>query len=73
MELISANDSLEKTQAKMREYRDNGVRLGWLIDSKTQRVEITLPTQDVEVLQSPTALSGEDVLPKFVLDLPRIL
>jgi Uma2 family endonuclease len=57
----------------MREYRDNGVRLGWLIDPKNKRVEIYRPGQDVEVLQSPTTLSGEDVLPGFVLDLNGIL
>ena len=57
----------------MREYRDNGVRLGWLIDPKNRRVEIYRLSQDVEVLQSPTTLSGEDVLPGFVLDLKGIL
>lgn len=73
VELMSANDTLEKTQAKMREYRDNGVRLGWLINPKGQRVEIYRQTREVEVLQSPTSLSGEDVLPGFVLDLQGIL
>lgn len=57
----------------MQEYRDNGVRLGWLIDPKNQRVEIYRLLTDVEVLQSPTTLSGEDVLPGFVLDLKGIL
>ena len=73
VELMSANDSIEKTQAKMQEYRDNGVRLGWLIDPKNQRVEIYRQRQDVQVLQSPTTLSGEDVLPGFVLDLSGIV
>jgi Uma2 family endonuclease len=57
----------------MQEYVDNGVRLGWLIDPQNQRVEIYRSGQDVEVLQSPANLSGEDVLPRFVLDLRRIL
>ncbi len=48
---------------------DNGVRLGWLIDSKNQRVEIYCPSQAVEVLESPVSLSGEEVLPGFILDL----
>ena len=73
VELMSANDSLEKTQAKMREYRDNGVRLGWLINPKNQRVEIYRQGQPVEVLQSPSTLSGEGVLPELVLDLKGIL
>ncbi len=72
VELMSATDSLETTQAKMQEYRDNGVRLGWLINPKTQSVEIYRQGQDVEVLHSPSTLSGEDVLPGFILNLPDI-
>ncbi|WP_250126699.1 Uma2 family endonuclease [Chroococcidiopsis sp. CCMEE 29] len=73
VELMSASDVLERTQAKMREYRDNGVRLGWLIYPKEQRVEIYRPRREVEVLQSPSSSSGEDVLPGFVLQLEGIL
>lgn len=73
VELRSATDSLKTTQQKMQEYLENGVRLGWLIDPQNQRVEIYRQGRDVEVLQSPTSLSGEDVLPGFVLDLAQIL
>jgi Uma2 family endonuclease len=73
VELRSASDALASTQAKMQEYIDNGARLGWLIDPKRKVVEIYRPNQAVEVLQSPKALSGEDVLPDFVLDLLPIL
>lgn len=73
VELRSATDNLKKLQQKMQEYRDNGVRLGWLIDPQNQRVEIYRQGQDNEVLHSPTSLSGEDVLPGFVLDLTQIL
>ena len=66
---MSENDSLEK----MQEYIANCLRLGWLIDLKSQRVEIYRQGQNVEVVQSPPNLSGEDVLPGFVLDLSQIL
>ena len=56
----------------MQEYLENGIRLGWLIDPKTQKVEIYRPGQAVEILQSPKTLSGEDVLPGFVLELEPI-
>jgi Uma2 family endonuclease len=72
IELRSPSDSLEKLRTKMKEYIDNGTRLGWLIDRKNQRVEIYRPHQDVEILESPTTLSGEDVLPGFVLNLEQI-
>ena len=73
VELRSANDDLKTLQKKMQEYIDNGVRLGWLIDPQNQRVEIYRPGKDIEVLLSPISLSGEDVLPGFVLDLNQIL
>lgn len=72
VELRSSSDSLEKLREKMREYVDNGIRLGWLIDPKTKQVEIYHLGRDFEVLQSPTTLSGEDVLPGFVLNLNKV-
>lgn len=72
VELRSSSDTMKKLRDKMQEYIANGVRLGWLIDSQNQRVEIYRPMQNVEVLDSPTTLSGEDVLPEFVLDLNKV-
>ena len=72
MELVSESDDLADTQAKMREYIANGLRLGWLINPKNKQVEIYRPNQEIEVLESPTSLSGEDVLPGFILDLQPI-
>jgi len=72
VELLSPSDSLKDTQEKMKEYRDNGARLGWLINRRTKQVEIYRQGQDVEVLENPVTLSGEDVLPGFILDLEPI-
>lgn len=72
VELRSKTDSLQKLQAKLQEYIDNGAQLGWLIDPKNKQVEIYRPGQAVEILQQPSTLSGEDVLPGFTLTLKRI-
>ena len=72
MELRSPSDRLSTLQDKMREYIENGARLGWLIDPQNYRVEVYRLGCDVEVLDRPDTLSGEDVLPKFVLPLTRI-
>lgn len=72
IELRSPTDSLEELQAKMREYIDNGARLGWLINPQDRQVEIYRQEQLVEILQAPLVLSGEDVLPGFELSLRRI-
>jgi Uma2 family endonuclease len=77
VELRSETDSLEKLRAKMREYQNNGVLLGWLIDPQTPLVEIYRYGKDVEVLNfdfdNPPKLSGEDILPGFILNLQIIL
>ncbi|MEO1211038.1 MAG: Uma2 family endonuclease [Cyanobacteria bacterium J06638_20] len=73
VELRSASDRLSTIQAKMQEYQDNGVRLGWLINPQDQQVELYRIGQPVEILQAPQQLSGEAVLPGFVLELTRIL
>lgn len=72
IELRSATDELETLQQKMQEYMDNGVGLGWLINPQERQVEIYRPGQPPQILDSPSYLSAEDVLPGFILDLSRI-
>ncbi len=72
IELRSKTDSLETLEAKMQEYLENGVRLGWLLDPQTPQAKIYRPGRSIETLLSPTILSGEDVLPGFVLNLRSI-
>jgi Uma2 family endonuclease len=72
IELVSETDTLEDIQAKMLEYIENGCQLGWLINPKTKTVDIYRPNQPVDVLPFSTPLSGEDVLPGFVLNLQTV-
>lgn len=69
VELRSPTDSLSALHAKMQEYFDNGARLGWLIDPEDTRVYIYRPNGAIECLENPNELSGDPVLPGFVLDL----
>jgi Uma2 family endonuclease len=70
IELRSETDRLPPLQAKMIEYRNNGVRLGWLINPQQQQVEIyRSDREDIEILSKPMTLSGENILPGFTLDL----
>ena len=68
-ELRSPSDSLADTQDKMGEYVENGLRLGWLLDAAERRVHVYRPDQDAEVLDAPEAVSGDPILPGFILDL----
>lgn len=76
IELVSPSDiknqRYEDLQAKMQEYLDNGVKLGWLIEPSRKIVEIYRSQCLVEILPNPQTLSGEDVLPGFILDLSEI-
>ena len=72
IELRSSSDKLKTLQDKMNEYRNNGTLLGWLINRKDKQVEIYRQGQPKEVLNQPSSLSGEDILPDFVLNLESI-
>jgi Uma2 family endonuclease len=72
VEIRSPSNRLSTAQAKMQEYIDNGARLGWRIDPASHMTSVYRPNQAVEHLENPTTISGEPVLPGFVLDLQRI-
>jgi Uma2 family endonuclease len=69
IELRSRTDSLSQLQEKMQEYLNSGLQLSWLINPQEQQVEIYRPNQAIEIVQLPTILSGEKVLPEFILDI----
>ena len=72
LELMSPSDTLQETRAKMQEYINNGVKLGWLINRKMGQVEIYCLGKPVEILDFPQELSGEDILPGFILNMEII-
>ena len=69
LELMSPSDTLAETQAKMEEYIRSGARLGWLIYRALRQVWIYRPNTAAQRLDNPATLSGEDVLPGFVLNM----
>jgi Uma2 family endonuclease len=71
-ELRSRTDRLKPLQEKMAEYIENGVRLGWLIDPYQKQVHIYRKNGEIEILENPKTVSGEDVLEEFELDLEEI-
>ncbi len=72
IELSSPTDSLPGQRRKLLEYLGQGVRLAWLLHPATGLAEIYRPGREPESLDRPASLSGEDVLPGFVLDLAEI-
>jgi Uma2 family endonuclease len=63
---------MKPLREKMQEYIENGAKLGWLIDRKNLKVEVYRQGFDVEILDNPASLSGENLLPEFVLDMAEV-
>jgi Uma2 family endonuclease len=73
VELRSKTDRLRTLQNKMKEYMANGAQLGWLIDPIRHQVHVYLADSSVEILDRPQVISGEPLLPRFVLRLDGII
>jgi len=56
----------------MKEYMENGAKLGWLINRKKRQLEIYRQGQEMEILENPQTVSGENILPGFILDLTLV-
>ncbi len=72
VELRSPSDALEPLQEKMEEYRENGARLGWLLDTVNERIFVYRPGEETAIMDAPQSISGDPELPGFVLDLSPI-
>jgi len=72
VELRSPSDPLVGTQDKMAEYRDNGARLGWLIDAAEQRVHVYRPGVEPDIFDAPLSVSADPELAGFTLDLAHV-
>ena len=73
IELRSPSDPLAVIEAKMREYVENGARLGWILDPEERKAHVVYkPGRPAGILRSPVKLSGDPVLFGFILDLNPI-
>ena len=65
IELKSESDRLKVLIDKMLSYLENGVRLGWLIDTTTEQIHIYRLGGETSLHTFDEKLTGEDVLPAF--------
>lgn len=73
IELRSPSDNLQPLKDKMAEYmREPGIQLGWLIDRQNRQVYIYRPGLATECLDNPDTVSGESVLPGFILIMSKV-
>ena len=73
VEVRSRSDRLTPLLAKMAEWMEAGARLGWMLDAIDRRVYIFRPGREIEILENPAVLYGEDVLPGFVFEVGRLM
>ncbi len=73
VEVRSRTDRVDAGLAKMQEWMDGGSRLGWYIDPYGLRVYVYRTGREVEILDNPETLSGEDVLSGFVFEVKRLV
>ncbi|MCO6459479.1 MAG: Uma2 family endonuclease [Pirellulaceae bacterium] len=69
LEIRSSSDPLADLLAKMAEYIETGVRLGWLLDPDAKQAWVYRPGAEPLALDGPAELDGGDVLPGFKLQL----
>lgn len=72
IELRSPSDPLAVIEAKIREYVENGARLGWLLDPEERKTHVYKPGETAGILRRSDKLSGDPVLSGFILDLKPI-
>jgi len=72
VEVRSLSDDLDQLRAKMDLWLRNGVRLGWLVDPFDQRIWVYRPGAEPVLLERPTKMADDEVLPGLVVDLKRI-
>ena len=72
VELTSPSDRLPQVQAKMREWMENGAKLGWLLDADNRTAYVYRPGREPERLIAPDRLVGEPPVEGFVLELAEI-
>ncbi|MBX9253277.1 Uma2 family endonuclease [Desmonostoc muscorum CCALA 125] len=73
VELKSPSDNLQTLKEKMEEYMNEpGIQLGWLIDRKQRKVYIYRPGLAEECLDNPASVSGDRILPGFILNMSKV-
>jgi Uma2 family endonuclease len=65
VEVVSPNDLDYEVQRKVEEYLKAGVRLVWVVNPQTHKVQVHRATGPGTILRESDDLDGEDVIPGF--------
>jgi Uma2 family endonuclease len=65
VEVLSPSDRPGRTNAKVRDYLDNGVKVVWAIDYEEENVTVYRPDKPLEVIDKHGEITGGDEMPDF--------
>jgi Uma2 family endonuclease len=72
VEVLSEGNTPREMERKLADYFTAGVRLVWYVEPKSKTVRVYTGVDQLVVLGGEQTLDGGDVLPGFVLPLPRL-
>jgi Uma2 family endonuclease len=72
IEVLSAGNTAREMEEKLHDYFSHGVELVWYCDPVEESVTVYRSPTDSRVVQHPELLTGEPVLPGFVVSLPEL-
>lgn len=73
VEIVSPTDSYIDVDKKIRRYRQDGVKLIWVINPETRTVAIHTPDSDQHImLEADAMLTGGSVLPGFSIEVAAL-
>jgi Uma2 family endonuclease len=73
IEIISPTDTIYQLDEKLADYRSAGILLVWVVDPKWKTVRVHRADRTVSELFEGDSLSGEQVLPGFVVPVGELM
>jgi Uma2 family endonuclease len=72
VEILSPNDTLEKTHEKIDDYLDAGVKVVWVVDPYDRTVRIYQPGEEPTLVNAKQELTAEPTLPGFRVPVAKL-
>lgn len=73
VEIRSKSDSRQYVLEKMKEYIENGTRLGWMVDRFDRKIYVFREDGSVATEEFDAVLTGENILPGLTVDLAKLI
>jgi Uma2 family endonuclease len=72
VEVLSPGDTAYEVEEKVTTWLESGAAVVWVLNPKRRTVHVYRLKSPVQILTEPESLEGEDVLPKFRIQLSEI-